>query len=103
MLVGGEGVAAPSELSRVPGFACMRPSPADPRQPGGPLLGFSRMRSRRAVALLLPLLVWVLCCLGVSLLCLESRVCLRTLQSDLVLNVYPKSCIYAFCDAPPLE
>ena len=38
------------------------PSPADPRQPGGPSPlspDFSRVRLRRAVALLLFLLVWV--------------------------------------------
>ena len=46
-------VVAPSEPSRVPSFACMRSPPADPRQPGGPLPGFSRVRPRRAVALLL--------------------------------------------------
>ena len=49
--------------------------------------GFNRGRPRRSVALLLLLLVWVLCCLGVSLLCLESRVCLRTLQSTFVFNI----------------
>ena len=80
----------------------MRPSPADPRQPDGPLLGFSRMRSRRAVALLLPLLVWVLCCLGVSLLCLESRVCLRTSQSTFVLT-YPKLHTYALLWCAPIR
>ena len=55
-------MAAPSEPSRVQSFACMRSSPADPRQPEGPPPGFSRVRLRRAVALLLFLLVWVLCC-----------------------------------------
>jgi hypothetical protein len=78
-------VAAPSEPSRVPSFACMRSAPADPRQPGVPLPGFSRVRLGRAVALLLLLLVWASCCLGVRSLrvALVSRVCLRTRRSRL--------------------
>jgi hypothetical protein len=55
------------------------------------------------------------CCLGVCFLygscvvsvyrsCVLSLVCAcRHVAVDLVLDVHPKSCIYAFCDAPPLE
>ena len=53
----------------------MRSSPADPRQPGGPLPGFSRVRPRRAVALLLLLLVWVSCCLGALCACRSCESC----------------------------
>ena len=53
----------------------MRSSPADPRQPGGPLPGFSLLRPRRAVALLLLLLVWVSCCLGALCACRSCESC----------------------------
>ena len=67
-------------------------APADPRQPGGPSPGFSRVRLRRAVALLLFVIVWVLCCPLRSLpLCvsLVSGVCLRSRRTRLLCLTYP--------------
>ena len=77
-----------SEPSRVPGFACMQPSPTDPRQPGGPSPSFSRVCPRRVVASLLFLLVWILCCSLCSLrVALESCVPPLSLQSTFVFNI----------------
>ena len=90
------GAVRGSEPSRVPGFASgMRPSLAYPRQPGGPSPGFSRVRPRRAVALLLFLLVWVSCCPLRSLrVALESCVPPLSSQSTYSCLTYPSLVMY---------
>ena len=67
-----------SDPSSASGAPQQNPSRACPRR-----ASVECFSPRRAVALLLPLRVWVLSCLRVSLVCLESRVsvCLRTLHS----------------------
>ena len=65
-----------SDPSSASGAPWQNPSRACPRR-----ASVECFSPRRAVALLLPLRVWVLSCLRVSFVCLESRVCLRTLHS----------------------
>ena len=65
-----------SDPSSASGAPQQNPSRACPRR-----ASVECFSPRRAVALLLPLRVWVLSCLRVSLVCLESRVCLCTLHS----------------------
>ena len=115
------GAVRGSKPSRVPGFACMQPSPTAaclrcykasvapmtqttlmhscpalngdslgtyPRQPGGPSPSFSRVYPHRAVASLLFLHVWILCCSLCSLrVALESCVPPLSLQSTFVFNI----------------